>query len=220
MPAIRPPLTANQRFKDRSGHWTRMGLLGAVALHLGIFLVVQPFSVDALGAAEEAEIELVVPKDLRVPEPPPDIPRPSMPIVGSLDLDLGTTIDLVPFEDVPDLPVRAPSVDADPDAVRFIPYDTPPHLENEAEIGRALRREYPANLRRAGIEGRVLLWLYVDESGRVIRSQVKETSGSERLDEAAMRVADSMRFRPARNMDRPTAVWVQQWISFRIGSND
>jgi len=38
------------------------------------------------------------------------------------------------------------------------------------------------------------------------------------LDEAAVRVAERMKFRPAKNMDRPTAVWVQQWISFRIGS--
>ena len=208
--------TANQRFKARGGERTRLAMIGAVVFHLAVLTVVQPLPVDAVAAAAEAELEVVLPTEITLPEPLPPIARPATPIVGAVDIDPGATIPITGFDDVPDLPVRPPRVEADPNAVRFIPHDTPPRLLNGDEVGVALRAEYPQRLRRSGVEGRVLLWLYVETDGSVTRSQVMTSSGSAELDEAAVRVARGMRFAPARNRDRETAVWVQQWIDFRI----
>ena len=77
-----------------------------------------------------------------------------------------------------------------------------------------LNRLYPAALRDDGIEGRVELWLYIDEGGEVERFVTKTSSGVDRLDEAAGEVAMTMRFSPAVNRDRPTPVWVSQWLTF------
>lgn len=101
------------------------------------------------------------------------------------------------------------------DRPAFIPYDTPPTLANREDVRVALERWYPRNLRDAGVGGRVELWLHVDERGEVASRQVKTGSGNPQLDAAAMEVAETMRFTPARNRDQPTDVWVSQWVTFQ-----
>lgn len=207
--------TGNDRFKTRSAELTRLCLLAAVAIHAAVFLLVGPFEVDALAATEATEIELVIPP-IDLPEPPDDIPRPAAPVVGDVDLDLAVTIPRNRFDDF--LPPVQPPPEAagDEGRVRFIPYDTPPVLRDREDIARFLRREYPSRLRSAGVEGTVELWLYVETDGRVTDAEIRESSGVPALDEAAIRVGRQMRFSPARNRDRPTAVWVRQPVTFRV----
>jgi TonB family protein len=97
----------------------------------------------------------------------------------------------------------------------FIPYDVPPKLQNPSEIQRLLERVYPSQLRDAGIEGTVILWIFVDEQGAVQKTEVKESSGYEAMDEAALSTAEKMRFTPAMNRDKATPVWLAQPITFR-----
>ena len=100
-------------------------------------------------------------------------------------------------------------------APRFTPYTVAPELRNRDAVGRALERNYPPLLRDSGIGGRVLVWIFIDEQGRVVRTQVKETSGYEALDAAATKVADLMQFSPALNRDAHVPVWVALPIEFR-----
>lgn len=58
------------------------------------------------------------------------------------------------------------------------------------------------------------MWFYIDEQGLVQRTQLDRSSGYDALDEAALRVADLMRFSPAYNMDQRVAVWVSIPITF------
>jgi TonB family protein len=97
----------------------------------------------------------------------------------------------------------------------FIPYDVPPKLENPGEIQRLLERGYPSQLRDAGIEGTVILWIFVDDQGAVQKTEVKESSGYEVMDEAALSTAEKMSFSPAMNRDKATPVWLAQPITFR-----
>ncbi|MFB6241128.1 MAG: TonB family protein [Gemmatimonadota bacterium] len=46
--------------------------------------------------------------------------------------------------------------------------------------------------------------------------RVQQSSGYPALDRAAKEVAAEMRFSPAMNRDRKTAVWVQQAIEFEV----
>lgn len=65
--------------------------------------------------------------------------------------------------------------------------------------------EYPAEARRLGVQGKVVLEVVVDESGRVARARVLR-SLHPLLDEAAVRAAKGLRFRPGRVDGRPVVV--------------
>lgn len=101
-------------------------------------------------------------------------------------------------------------------APTFTPFDERPDLANRREVAEALMRNYPPLLKDAGIGGTAQVWFLISETGRVERMQIKETSGHAALDDAALRVAATMRFEPARLGGRPTAVWIQLPISFAV----
>jgi protein TonB len=90
-----------------------------------------------------------------------------------------------------------------------------PQLLNTAEVQRSLQRNYPAILRDAGVGGRVTLWLLIDENGRVIDTDVRESSGQEAFDSAAARVAGIMRFSPGKNRENNVKVWVSLPVLFK-----
>jgi TonB family protein len=69
-------------------------------------------------------------------------------------------------------------------------------------------------LRDAGIGGRVMLWLLLDERGQVAQVDVKEGSGHVAFDSAARKVGEMMRFSPAMNRDERVKVWVALPIVF------
>ena len=102
------------------------------------------------------------------------------------------------------------------DRPAFVAYDTPPILQNAADVAAALKEAYPQDLKDAGIGGRVELWLYIDTSGAVENTEVKTSSSNSALDLAAAEVARTMRYKPASNRDEPTAVWVSQPITFQV----
>ncbi len=121
------------------------------------------------------------------------------------------------------LPVQVGGLAARPDpsppgqegAPRFTPYTVKPELRNRAEVARALVDNYPPELRDRKVSGTTLLWLLIDEIGRVNQVRVKESSGEPKLDEAAVRVAKSMLFSPALNRDRAVRVWINLPIVFQ-----
>ena len=86
---------------------------------------------------------------------------------------------------------------------------------NPEEIRALLQRDYPAALREARVEGKVIIWAYVDIEGRVGTARVQQSSGFAAMDRAALDVAREMRFSPALNRDKKTPVWVQQSIVFQ-----
>ncbi len=96
----------------------------------------------------------------------------------------------------------------------FTPYTTKPEYTNAAEIRRALEREYPPLLRDAGIGGTTVVWFFIDEKGVVRNQMIQASSGSEPLDEAALRVAPVFEFTPAENRGEPVPAWVQLPITF------
>jgi TonB family protein len=99
-------------------------------------------------------------------------------------------------------------------APRITPFTLAPELTNRVEITRLLVRDYPPLLRDAGIGGTVLVWVFIDDRGAVLKTQVKEGSGYEALDQAALGVAAGMRFRPAQNRDKAVPVWVEIPVVF------
>ncbi|MEX2048727.1 MAG: M56 family metallopeptidase [Gemmatimonadota bacterium] len=97
---------------------------------------------------------------------------------------------------------------------RFTPYTVAPRILNVPEVQAALSAAYPQSLREAGVGGRVTVWFYVDENGRVLDRRIDQSSGQDALDRAALEVAGVFRFSPALNRDARTAVWVSLPINF------
>ena len=210
-------MTANDRFKQTSSSWLQIGLLAATMFHLGLFVLVRPFEAADLGTVADEITAISLPPEVRIPPPPEQIARPATPRVASVDVAEDVTIAPTTFETNPveNLP-PPPSGGSAADRPSFIPYDTPPAMRNRSQVMQLLQRYYPRNLKDAGIGGRVELWLYVNEQGRVERSEVKTSAGNALLDEAAQRVAADMEFTPAKNRDKVTAVWVSQWVTFEV----
>ena len=122
------------------------------------------------------------------------------------------------------LPVQISGLAARPDVSppfreegpSFTPYAIKPELRNRPEVQQALVRNYPPHLRDRRVSGTTLVWLLVDEIGRVVKTQVKESSGEADLDKAALQVARTMLFTPAKNREsKPVKVWIQLPIVFR-----
>jgi TonB family protein len=123
-----------------------------------------------------------------------------------------TTFETNPVENLP----PPPSGTSPADRPSFIPYDTAPVLLNGGHVQQLLQRYYPRTLKDAGIGGRIELWLYVSEGGAVANFEVKTSSGNALLDDAAGQVVSEMKFSPAKNRDKVTAVWVSQWVTFQV----
>jgi protein TonB len=76
---------------------------------------------------------------------------------------------------------------------------------------------YPPDAFKAGVEGTVVLRLYVDDTGALLAdsTRVAEGSGSPALDSAAVAGVAGMRFAPARRQGVPVATAFLQPVHFR-----
>lgn len=211
--------SANDRFKERSSSTVATALLLAVAAHAAAFEFFPTLSAADLTSTSTGIAVVDLPPETKVPPAPERIARPATPRVGAIEMDEDLTIAPTTFESNPAATLGPPPPDAGAgpaDRPTFIPYDVAPRLINRREVVDALARHYPKSLRQAGIAGRVVLWIYIDDQGTVVKSHVEETSGSTALDQAAQRVAEVMRFSPAKNRDKVTAVWISQPINFEV----
>ena len=96
----------------------------------------------------------------------------------------------------------------------FTPMTVRPEIENLSEVREALMSEYPPQLRDDGIGGEVEVWVFISEEGRVLDSRVSQPSAHKQLNEAALKVAEVVRFTPAMNRNARVQVWIQLPIVF------
>ena len=141
---------------------------------------------------------------VRAPEPPASRVVPCDPEA----LANITATDL----EIPELEPGEPKSTEKP---TFHPFDVTPVVQNRDEVRKAVDREYFSTLRGTGIEGRVIVWIYVNEGGVVQNAQVHTSSGNEALDGLAIRVGCVMSFSPAKNRDEIVPVWVAVPVYFR-----
>ena len=76
--------------------------------------------------------------------------------------------------------------------------------------------KYPRIMLRRGIEGTVLVSAQVLDDGRCRHVKLKESSGHQLLDEAALSAVKSWQFVPARKGDIKIVAWVDIPVEFRI----
>jgi protein TonB len=107
----------------------------------------------------------------------------------------------------------------------FVAYDTPPAPHGGfAAIQKNLL--YPDEAKKAGIEGRVILNLCIDENGTIIDSKVIKTidsnaepanpKGDYGLSDAALQAVKSIEWEPASQEGKPVKVWVGIPVVFKL----
>jgi protein TonB len=159
--------------------------------------------------------ELDIPETHQFEAPPPPA-RPSIPIESddedfAEDITIEETI-LDEFDawEIPPLPEEDPA-----SRIRFIPHDEPPvPIGGYAAILEKL--VYPSIARQAGIEGTVVLQIFVSSKGFVEDVVVLQGLPGTGLDEAAIRAVKQVRFKPAKQRDLPLGVWVALPITFQL----
>ncbi|MDX1566927.1 MAG: TonB family protein [Longimicrobiales bacterium] len=214
-------LTTQQRRK-RMDAITWGAILTSVLLHFVVLSSLPDFDAPDFAVAAD-ELELAeLPPEVEIPPPPEAIARPAVPVVSDnlqVDEDITiapTTFAANPVEDLPPPPEETDSGrDEIYEAPTFTPYSVAPDLTNRREALSAVLREWPDVMKNAGIEGVVVVWFFIDETGEVQNVKVSRSSGIKQLDEAALRAAREFEFSPALNREEPVPVWVQLPITFQ-----
>jgi TonB family protein len=99
---------------------------------------------------------------------------------------------------------------------RPYPRITPPDYDEPPLLVEICRPEYPAEVRDRGVEGDVILLVYIDEYGRVRNIFVQSSPGEPALEEAAKEAAYRCEFEPAKKNGEPIGVWYSLVMQFRL----
>jgi len=183
-----------------------------ITLLILVFLVF-PRVVNRIELDEEVQIiieQIDIPQTEQFDRPPPPA-RPSVPVESeSEDIADDVTLDefnLDDFDawDAPPPPPEGPRV-------KFIPYDDPPVPLSP------IRPKYPEIAQEAGIEGTVVIQVFIDKKGRVKETVVLKGIPNTGLDEAATTAIRKVRFRPAKQRERAVGVWISIPVNFRLKS--
>ena len=94
--------------------------------------------------------------------------------------------------------------------VKFIPYDDPPKPLTP------IRPKYPEIAQEAGIEGTVIVQVFVDYKGRVKETIILKGIPNTGFDDAAIAAIRETRFEPAKQRERPLGVWISIPVNFRL----
>lgn len=104
-------------------------------------------------------------------------------------------------------PSTAPAQEAQSPPPVIPPRSDAAHLNNPAPV-------YPPESRRRREQGRVLFEVYVQVDGSVGEIRLKQSSGSQRLDDAALDAVKRWRYVPARRGGEPIPYWYAQPVDF------
>lgn len=217
----------NDRYGEDAGS-RRAGLISALALHAVAITVIlsHPPTRSAIATAMPIMVSLITSAPATEAKTPP---RP-LPVRPSIEPTQSTPIEPLPLVATtseasaqfvaPTQPVRdLPRIDAAPrppdpapssaTAPVLLPRFDAAYLQNPPPV-------YPPLARRIGEQGRILLRVLVTQEGAAERVELRTSSGSARLDNAALDTVKRWRFVPARQGDRPVAAWVVVPISFSL----
>ena len=211
--------TANDRFQRRNRSLIASCLLIATSVHFGVFALNPRMVVQAMESSGEEIVALTLPPEVRIPPPPQSIMRPATPRLSAGPVTDELTISPTTFDANPAASLPPPPADVKRQKKGgpvYVAHDVGPRILNGAEVAELLEQNYPRTLREAGVQGTVILWVYVDIEGLPADCLVHSSSGYQMLDSAAQKVAAQMRFAPAQLMDKSVAVWIAQPFEFSL----
>ena len=102
----------------------------------------------------------------------------------------------------------APAVTAPPAPVRFeLPSSDADYLQNP-------KPAYPGLSKRLGEQGQVVVRVFIEVNGRAQKAEIKQSSGFERLDQAALSTVLRWRYVPAKRAGVAESMWFNVPINF------
>ena len=193
-----------------------LGFIVALLLILILFMAFRRVNVatDMINAdVPEIKVE-DIPQTEQIKRPPPPA-RPAVPIPSeNEDIPDDETIETTDI-DFTEVPPPPPPPQTDESTSIFVAYDEPPEpIGGFGAIQRHLK--YPDIARKAGIEGRVIVQVLVDIDGTVVATKVIKSLGHSGCDDAAVLAIKSVKWRPAKQRDRPVKVWVGIPVIFKL----
>lgn len=205
---------------SRPSPFQRSGLLGVViGLHVGVFLLVlaaktvmpqimeMPLVVDLLQPPEAEKPPVAKPLPMVKPQPVKQqrtpTPKAPTPVIEATNSNVPAPAAPVV---APAEPKPAPAPAAEPVSQARFDAD---YLKNPAPA-------YPPLSRRMGEEGKVILRVLVNPQGTADSVDIKTSSGSTRLDEAAQKTVRNWKFIPAKRGDAAVQSWVLVPIIFKL----
>ena len=142
-------------------------------------------------------------------------PRPTDAVPPAAEDSLASLVADSPPARAPSREVRPPgstqsTENAPVQTVSLVPprFDAP-HLHNP-------RAEYPRLARRMGEQGRVMVRVFVSRVGNAEKVELQSTSGSPRLDRAALEAVGRWKFVPARQGEHDVGAWLLVPVVFRL----
>lgn len=202
----------------------RSGLLGIViGLHAGVFLLIlaaktivpqimeMPMMVDMLPAPEAEKAPVAKPLPTARPQTEKRHAAPT-PAPRTPTQTIETTSSNVPVASAPapapaeTRPAAATAPAAEPVSQARFDAD---YLKNPAPA-------YPPLSRRMGEEGKVILRVSVNPQGTADSVEIRTSSGSPRLDEAAQKTVRNWKFIPAKRGETAMQSWVLVPIIFKL----
>ena len=186
-----------------------VGFLVVILYGFPRFLGEESVAIERIDEVVET-IDIPPTQQLEIPPPPA---RPSIPVESEDDIAEDITIEETELESF-DWDAPPPPPDEGP-TIRFIPYDEAPEpIGGYIAIQRNVH--YPEIAQEAGIEGSVIVQAFVDAKGRVTETVILKGIPNTGLNEAAADAIRRTRFRPAKQRDRPVAVWISIPVNFKL----
>lgn len=100
-----------------------------------------------------------------------------------------------------------------------VAYDTPPQpIGGYSALSENL--VYPDAAKQAGIEGRTILNVLIDASGKVMKTSIINSSGNEACDKAAAEAVLTVNWQPAKKNGQPVSVWIGVPFDFKLNSQN
>ena len=205
--------------KARHSKVVELGLAGSLLINILIFQVVRsPIESELNIEITEFQIEVEeIPPTKQIYRPPPPA-RPAVPIpTENEEIPEDETIEITELnlDELPP-PPPPPMPKASEDVPMFVPYDEPPEIIGGMAALRAVLK-YPELAKKAGIEGRVVIAVLVDEQGRSLKTKVMKGQGSNvGFEQAASTALMKMKWKPAFQRDKPVKVWISLPVEFKL----
>jgi len=195
----------------------------SLIIALAIMIVAFKFFPDLKGE----EVKLEGPQELFTVEDiqqtkqenrPPPPPKPPIPIEAPSDdvledIDIGSTeLDVNAEMEAPPPPKEEKKVEEEP--TYFVAV-----AEMPEPVGgiKAIQEKitYPEIAKRAGVEGKVYILAFVDESGNVTKANVLKGIGAG-CDEEALKAVEKTKFKPGKQRGKPVKVQVSIPVVFKL----
>jgi len=210
----------------------KVGLLGSVAMAAGItalLFCIIPFSHVVAKPSRTLELRKTSVADLPPPEEeappppeaetkreevaPPDLSEdlaPPAPLMADLDVAVGGGGYLPGF-------VAQAGASAEDMGTALDTFDVS-ELEKRPEVVAQVAPAYPAELRKAKIEGAVTIVFLLSEEGRVEDPRVENSSRVE-FEKPALEAVRRWRFRPGMKDGQPVKTHMRLPVRFRVGTS-